>query len=206
MPENNEKLWKDAKGRFTPDSLVKPIDKICDELVLKAIERAKQAHKMLAELKFNTFDEIASFVDLSSAEYGITRGGIKGNLRLHSFDGKFRIEVSNADFIDFGHQLHHAKELVDQCLHEWSEDARPEIQVLISGAFDVDKQGNLSTAKILALRRIDIDDAKWKQAMQAIADSMTTSMSKKYVRFYERDEDGGYEAISLDFAKIKAVA
>ena len=42
--------------------------------------------------------------------------------------------------------------------------------------------------------------------MQAIADSMTTSMSKKYVRFYERDEDGGYEAISLDFAKIKAVA
>ena len=77
MPENNEKLWKDAKGRFTPDSLVKPIDKLCDELVLKTIRRAKLAHSMLANLKLVTFEEIASFVDLSSAEYGITRGGIK---------------------------------------------------------------------------------------------------------------------------------
>ena len=206
MLQEEQKLWRDAKGHLVPDDLVKPIDKLCDEMVLTAIARAKEAHKMLADLKFLTFEEIASFVDLSAAEYGITRGGIKGNLRLYSYDAKYRIEVQNADFIDFGHQLHHAKELVDQCLHEWSEDARPEIKVLISGAFDVDKQGNLSTAKILALRRIDIDDAKWKQAMQAIADSMTTSMSKKYVRFYERDEDGGYTAISLDFAKIKAVA
>ena len=49
--------------------------------------------------------------------------------------GSIKLKLPMLILSIFGHQLHHAKELVDQCLHEWSEDARPEIQVLISGAF-----------------------------------------------------------------------
>ncbi|WEH99212.1 DUF3164 family protein [Acinetobacter soli] len=52
------------------------------------------------------------------------------------------------------------------------------------------------------MRRHNIDDTKWQKAMQAISDSIIVTDSKNYVRFYERDEDGKYQPISLDFANI----
>ena len=55
---------------------------------------------------------------------------------------------------------------------------------------------------MLGLRRHDIKDEKWLQAMEAIAESINVVDSKSYVRFYERDKDGKYQAISLDFANV----
>ena len=56
---------------------------------------------------------------------------------------------------------------------------------------------------MLGLRRLDIDDDKWQQAMRAIADSMNVSGTKPYIRFYERNERSGeYVAISLDMAAL----
>ncbi len=87
-------------------------------------------------------------------------------------------------------------------MHEWSAEARPELRSLIDNAFRVDKEGNLSTARILSLRRVDIQDERWTQAMQAIADSVQVVGSKDYIRFYERDEQGKYQPISLDMAGV----
>ncbi|HDL4342987.1 TPA: DUF3164 family protein, partial [Mannheimia haemolytica] len=67
---------------------------------------------------------------------------------------------------------------------------------------EVDKEGNLSTAKILSLRRVEIDDARWNQAMTAISDSVQVIGSKGYIRFYKRDENGKYQPISLDMAGV----
>ena len=69
-------------------------------------------------------------------------------------------------------------------------------------AFQVDKEGKISTGRVLGLRRHDIKDEKWLQAMDAIAESINVVDSKSYVRFYERDKDGKYQAISLDFANV----
>lgn len=60
-----------------------------------------------------------------------------------------------------------------------------------------------STNRVLSLRRLDIQDGKWQQAMEAISDSIIITDSKAYIRFYERDAHGAYQAISLDFATIK---
>lgn len=66
----------------------------------------------------------------------------------------------------------------------------------------MDKEGNLSTARILGLRRVDIQDDRWQRAMQAISDSVQVVGSKDYVRFYERDSLGKYQPISLDMAVV----
>lgn len=63
-----------------------------------------------------------------------------------------------------------AKALVDKCLRDWSADASDNIKALITGAFDVDSKGELNTAKILGLRKVDIQDANWLKAMEAISD------------------------------------
>ena len=78
-----------------------------------------------------------------------------------------------------------------------------EIKALIDRAFEVDKEGRLNTGRILTLRRVNIDDARWHQAMQAIGDSIQVVGSKSYVRVYRRKGDSDvYEQISLDIAGV----
>jgi hypothetical protein len=86
-------------------------------------------------------------------------------------------------------------------LNRWSEGARPEIKVLINDAFQVDQAGNINTGRVLALRRLEIDDDEWQTAMRAINDALSVTGSKSYVRIYERVGDSDrYLPISLDMS------
>lgn len=120
-----------------------------------------------------------------------------------TFDGKHKIVRQVAEHIRFDERLQAAKELIDECLREWTAGSDDKIKVLINEAFQVDKEGNVNTGRILGLRRLDIDDTKWMKAMRAIGDSIRVTGTKPYVRIYERDDEtGDYRAISLDIAVI----
>lgn len=194
--------WKDAKGHLTPDELVREIDKERDALVRDFVEKAMNVQQAMKAFKQQVFNDVGAFVDLSSEKYGVKMGGRKGNLTLFTYDGKYKLQVAVSDHIRFDERIHAAKTLIDECLHEWSVEARPELRSLIDNAFQVDKEGNLSTARIFSLRKVDIQDERWLKAMQAISDSMQVVSSKDYIRFYERDEQGKYQPISLDLAGI----
>ncbi len=101
-----------------------------------------------------------------------------------------KVQVQVAELIDFGPELQIAKKLVDECLNEWSADSRPEIQALVSDAFDTDKEGKINRAKIFMLLRHSIEDERWMRAMDAIRDAMRVTGSKEYVRFYTREKTG----------------
>ncbi len=71
----------------------------------------------------------------------------------------------------------------------------------------MDKEGNLSTNRILGLRRVEINDERWLKAMDAISDSLQVINSKSYIRLYERNDNdsgnnGKYEPVPLDIASI----
>ncbi|MBJ2645055.1 DUF3164 family protein, partial [Salmonella enterica subsp. enterica serovar Typhimurium] len=68
-------------------------------------------------------------------------------------------------------------------------------------AFDTDKEGNINTGRVLALRRLEIDDDRWQQAMQAIGEAVQVVGSRSYIRVYERVGDSDeYRPIALDIA------
>lgn len=199
---NGKTYWEDAKGSLIAEELIKDIDKERDELVEGFATQALTLQSEMRAFKNRVFDDVAAFVALSAEKYNVQIGGRKGNITLHSFDGKYKIQVAVADHIRFDERIHAAKAQIDECLHEWSSDARPELRSLIDNAFQVDKEGNLSTARILSLRRVDIQDDRWTNAMQAIADSVQVVGSKDYIRFYQRDDNGKYQPISLDMAGV----
>lgn len=192
---------KDARGHLIPDTLVKPIDLTRDRLVLELIEKARVLHSLIATFKNSVFADVAAFVQLSGEEYGVKLGGKKGNVTLFSFDGAYKVLVATADKIMFDERLQAAKGLIDECIGEWSQGSRPEIMVLVQEAFQTDKEGNLNTARILGLRRLEITDERWQRAMTAIGESVQVVGSKQYIRFYERVGDTDqYIPISLDIA------
>nr|WP_209216635.1 DUF3164 family protein [Glaciimonas immobilis] len=194
---------KDARGHLIPVSLIKPIDLTRDKLVQELMVKAKVLNRAIADFKNTVFGDVAAFVDLSSEEYGVKLGGKKGNVTLFTFDGGAKLSVASADKITFDERLQAAKALVDECIADWSQGSSPEIKTLVQEAFNTDKEGNLNTGRILALRRLEIADDRWQRAMKAIAESIQIIGSKQYVRFYERvGETDQYVAVSLDIAAV----
>lgn len=190
---------QDARGRLIPKENIKPIDLARDDLVAEIVENAKQVSGALARFKAKTFEDIGAFIELSAERYDVKLGGTKGNVTLVSFDGRYKILRAIQETLSFDEGLQAAKALVDECVHEWTQDARSEIRALINDAFQVDKEGKISTGRILSLRRLDIRDEKWQRAMRALEDSLRVQCSKSYVRVYERVGDSDqYVAIPLD--------
>lgn len=192
--------WRDADGRLIPEEMVKTIDRERDRVVNALVADAKKAATELAVFKARAFEEIASFVERSAKDYRVKVGGNKGNVSLISYDGRYKIVRQVSETLVFDERLQVAKELIDQCIQRWGGESRPEMFLLVQDAFQVDKEGKVSTGRVLGLRKHDINDAKWKQAMKAISDSVRTASSKSYVRFYERGDGGEYRPISLDVA------
>jgi hypothetical protein len=156
---------------------------------------------VVSRFKVDAMADIEAFVELSGERFGVKRGGGKGNVTLTSYDGRYRVVRATEEYIVFDERLQIAKELIDDCLKRWSEGGNTNLQALVNDVFQVDKQGKVNVRGILRLRRLDIEDETWRQAMTAIAESLQTVGSKAYLRVYERDERGEYQQISLDTAK-----
>ena len=200
MIEGKE-YWRDAKGNLTPAELVKKIDKARDALVHEWVERGRDLSKAISHFKEGIFGDVQAFIELSAEKYGAKVGGNKGNVTLFSYDGKYKIQRAINEILQFDERIQAAKVLIDECLNEWSEGSRPELKALIERAFNVDKEGNLNTSRILGLRRVEIQDSRWQNAMQAISESVQVVSSKAYVRLYERvGETDQYVPIALDVA------
>lgn len=198
-----EGYLKNNLGHLVPVENVEPIDLQRHDLVLEMVQKAKDLQSTMRKFKVDAFGDVAAFVDLSLENYDIKVGGKKGNVSLVSYDGKYKVQRSINEHITFDERLLAAKALIDECIHRWTENTGSEIKALVEQAFQVDKQGNLSTTRILGLRRIKIDDEQWNKAMEAIADSIQVTGSKSYIRLYERVGDTNqFQPISLDIAAL----
>lgn len=191
----------DPKGRLVPEALVKPTDKLQDQLVRKLMSYADELSAQIARFKAHTFDDVGAFLALLAEQYQDQRGGAKGNITLTSYDGLQKVQVAVADHMSFGPELQVAKSLIDACIAEWAADANVNIRALVEHAFRVDKEGQVSREAIFALRRVAIEDDRWQQAMAAIADSVRVEGTKTYVRFYRRQTaEARWEAVTIDLA------
>ncbi len=80
--------------------------------------------------------------------------------------------------------------------------AGDELRTIVTRAFNTDKAGQINRSEIFMLMRLEIDDARWMQAMRAIKDAIRVVGSKTYVRCHRRDSpDGVWKAITIDLAK-----
>jgi hypothetical protein len=192
---------RDARGNFVPIAKIKDVDKDRDATVIALCEQAKAASAALLAFKLEAGHTVAEFVGRSLADYGVKTGGGKGNVTLHSYDGKYKVQRQMQEQITFDERLQAAKALIDACITAWSKGSNANIKALINNAFQVDSAGKISVSRVLGLRQIKIDDPQWLEAMQAIADSTQVVSSKQYIRFYELNETTGeYVPIVLDVA------
>lgn len=199
---NGRAYVPNAKGNLVPVETIRASDRLEDEIVRKIIGYAVDLSDQISRFKGHSFDDLGSFEALLAQEYGLTKGGAKGNKTYMSLDGLLKVSVQVQDYIDFGPQLQVAKGLVDECLNEWAADSRPEIRAIVTRAFNTDKAGQINRAEIFMLLRLEIEDERWNKAMLAIRDAIRVVGSKTYIRYYRRATiEQAFEPISIDMAK-----
>jgi hypothetical protein len=197
-----KEFMTNTQGHKVPIDMVADIDKLRDQAVRSISVKALEMKKQLTAFKQELRDDLFSYLETSAQRYRKTYGGKKGNITLMSYDGSLMLKLCVNEHIVFDERLQIAKTIIDECINKWSKGSRSEIRALVNNAFYVDKAGNINTARILGLRRLDITDPDWKKAMEAITESIQVSGSKEYLRIYTREKNGEYKQVPLDVAAL----
>ena len=189
-------------GHLVPDRLVAPLDRKRDAVVRRVVKEGMELSAALAAYRRSAAEACETFLQESAAKYDTQLGGEKGNVTLSSYDGRLRLSLATYDRMTFDERLQIAKTLIDECVKKWTRNTRKEPRALIEAAFQVDKKGRLDPHRLLALRKLNIQDEQWCKAMTALSDSIQLSRSKQYLRLQRRKGDGGYENIPLSLASV----
>jgi hypothetical protein len=191
-----------SDGSFISRRMLRPDVLLQDQVVHLLCDRAQAVQQQLLAFREAAFSDVDEFLGVLTDKYGAKprRGS---NTTLESIDGLFRVEISTGHFLTLGPELQAAKSLIDECLIEWSAGGNDNLRALVNDAFDVGTEGSIRVDRILALRRVVIEDAKWKRAMEAISDAVRVTRSKRYIRFHQRpNADAKWQQISLDIARV----
>ncbi|MGJ3447068.1 DUF3164 family protein [Enterobacter sp. PTB] len=197
-----EGYMKDRKGRLVPVAQVSDYDREMDEFVRSRVAGAKLESQRIADFKRQSFGDCYAWLELVAEKFGRKPGGVKGNVTFSTFDGSQQIKIAVQDRLTFGPELQVAKDMIDECLKTWSKGADEKLLTLITDAFDVDKEGKLNTGRIISLRQLNIDDALWQQAMDALNKALVVSVTSTYINFKEQDCSGKMVNIPLDIAAV----
>lgn len=192
---------ENGQGHLVPIANVSVLDRLRDETVRRLVGGAEELGRLVAQQRAQCEAEVAAFVELAAQEHGVEMGGTKGNVTLTSYDGSMRVVRARADQIAFNEAVRVTRELVFRCIDRWSRGANSNLARLVAKAFEVDKNGHLSAAKILGLRQIKVEgEPEWEAAMKALDDAIQVIGSRQYVRFYRRGGDGKYVQVGVDCA------
>lgn len=197
-----EGYMKDRKGRLVPMEQVSDYDREMDAFVRSRVAEAEAESQRIAEFKQKSFGDCYAWLELSAEKFGRKLGGVKGNVTFSSFDGSQQIKIAVQDRLTFGPELQIAKDMIDECLKDWSKGADEKLLTLITDAFDVDKEGKLNTGRIISLRQLNIQDELWQQAMEALNKALVVSVTSTYINFKKQDENGKLVNIPLDIAGV----
>ena len=184
------KYYLKSDGSLVPETQVKDIDKLRDQVVQKAAENLMDLKTRMIQEKAAVIEDILEFMDVSAEQYGVKLGGEKGNLTLTSIDGNVRLEYKNNDSITFNEQILVAKQLMDEYLDDLTKDSNPELRTIVSAAFRL-RQGRIDVKSVLRLREYNISDERWRKAMDVIDDAKQIISTKKSLRLYIRNKLSG---------------
>ena len=152
----------------------------------------------------HTRDDVYAHLDRVRGEFGGRVGGRKGNVTLTSFDGLRRVVLAQAETVTPGTAIQAARDRIDECLDDWLPRARVELQALVQGAFRAASDGALSVAALLRLRRVEIDDPRWREVQRAIAEALRPTGRAEYIRLYRRASPGApWEQVPLHLARVR---
>ncbi len=195
-----KKQWIDLNGNTVPAQYVPKLDKDRERVTLKHLARAKKLSEQLAKFKADLLDDCDAVYDQMLEDNNVP-GNSKGGFSISTFDRDAKIEISVQERIEFDDLISVAHEKIKLYLEEKTQGVDHDLQQIINQAFET-RKGRMDVKRILGLFRLQINHPLWIDAMELIKRSITRNNSKRYARIWEKDENGEYRNIELNFSSI----
>lgn len=193
-----KKLWIDPQGLEIPPSRVSKEEKARERTVDRVFKEVWKLRKSLIEGKALITDEIEQRLEDHARNAKLD--GWKGNASITNFGNSLKIERSVNELLDFTEEISLAQQKIGECIRRWSDKANRNLRLVVDDAFKTDSKGKLNKKRILGLKRLEIDDETWKEAMQLIDDAIRIIDSRIYYTFHVKDAQGGWVSVSLNFS------
>lgn len=198
------KTLRDHNGFEVPVTAIQKADLQKDKSAKKLAEKFKEMSLKLQHLKDFAFDEADKIYETQLRAYeidGKAVDNLKGNFTFYSYDKRFKIEVNIGQRLEFDNKINLAKIEIDEYLKEITDGQHSDIITIVNHAFTT-VRGKLDHKRILQLFSYKIKNARWEKAMQLLKDSITTNHSKRYIKVSERDNNGEYQVINVQFSSL----
>jgi hypothetical protein len=205
---SKDKFWVDESGNSIPYARLTALERKREKTAYALLQEAKFASLQLQEFKSKVADVCNEILDETMEEYKVKSKkdskASKGNFSFFNFDRSIKVVVKVNEQIVFDDLLlKAAKEKLDEFLGRAVTSSNDYIKEMVLDAFET-RGGKVDTKKVLSLIRYKskINDALFNEAIDLIERGITKPSSKTYYQIFERNEDGSYDAINLDFAAI----
>ena len=198
-----EKTWKDETGKEIPRIYVSKDYKMKEHHAGVLLKEAKFINKRLMSFKEMAKVLCNEIYAEAMKKYKVKADG-KGNFTWFSFDRSIKVEVSINETIVFDDLMIEASRTKLAEFLDLNLDSKQLfVKEIVADAFQTTK-GKLDTKKVLSLLkyRSKITDPLFIEALDLIAESITRPGSKTYFRIWERNGDGKYEIVDLNFSSI----
>ena len=191
-------------GDDVPVSRIRPEHVLEHNTVVDLVGAAQALNALMKQAKNEAFQKLEAFMDTLRGQFHATKKpGTSGGYTLESFDQLSKVVVTSANTITFGPQLVVAREKINGCIAEWSQGANENIQALVDDAFKTTTDGKVRVDLVLGLRRLNIKDEAWQDAMAALDASIKVAGSRRYIRFYTRKTfEAPWEQVPLDLSSL----
>ena len=127
----------------------------------------------------------------------------KGNITLISLDDKIKVSVKARTIYEANEKVNQAKELIQDLVHEWQQKSHPALGAIAGLTAKMNSNEKLTYGDILALKRLNIKDAKWQEAMDMLDNAFIASGTKKIIYVYWRAfTDAEWIEIPLQWSRV----
>lgn len=195
-----KKQWIDLNGNEVPAQYVPKLDKERERITLKYLAKAKKLSQQLEKLKEEMLNDCDAVYQQMLKENNVPAHS-KGGYSISTFNRDAKIEVSVQERIEFDDMITVAHEKIKQFLEEKTQGVDTDLQQIIHQAFET-RRGQMDAKRVLRLFRLKINHPRWLEAMDLIKQSINRNNSKRYVRVWEKDNQGEYRNVELNFSSI----
>jgi len=198
--------WIDEKGQKVPFAYINKSVIFDERKIHQIMKRAYKLSKELAKLKSDAIKLCEESNNVKRKEHNLKSEKLTGGYNITAFDNSLKIELQKQEGIIFDEMLIlEAKNKLTEYVQNSLTDKQHHIGKILLSAFEK-KGGKLDPKRILALNkyRSEIKDKLFQEALSLIDDASKAADSKRYVRFYEKNGDGEFKNVNLNFSSVEA--
>ena len=171
------KMMTDSTGAQIPVKYVSAYDKARDRVTRRIHARFEKARGLLEAVVSESITDLDELAKLKESL------GTKGNFSARSFDGLIQVSIRQQYNIRLDERVIRARELMMEYIGGVLDRAQgvdvSALRLLIAEAFKANSQGYLSTGRVLALMRMEVNDAKWREAKMILQEALKPEKGKQ---------------------------